>query len=151
MVRALTSIDVAASVDASSLEPGVGTNCALEVREATPADRPAAAIWRKRRRDRLRPGSAFPREFTPGSGVQPAARCGCGRRGPMSLAEQFGELFGDGATKLLGIHDRDRAAVVARDIVADTDGDQFDRRTRFDFLDDVAQMPLEVIAGIDRQ
>ena len=47
----------------------------------------------------------------------------------MRLAEQFGELFGDGAAEFLGIDDGDRAAVVARDVVTDTDRDQLDRRT----------------------
>ena len=67
------------------------------------------------------------------------------------LGEQFGELFGHRAAELLGIDDGDRAPVIARDVVADADRDQLDRRARLDFLDDVAQMPLEIIAGIDRQ
>ena len=67
------------------------------------------------------------------------------------LLEQFGELLGHGAAKLLGIDDGDGAAVVARHVVADADGDQLDRRARLDLLDDLAQMPLEIVAGIDRQ
>src|SRR6267378_1934860 len=79
----------------------------------------------------------------------PAAR----RRGhnPMGLAEQLGQLFGDRATEFFGIYDGDRATIVARDVVTDADRDQFDRRAGLDFLDDVAQMALQIIAGIDRQ
>ncbi len=76
---------------------------------------------------------------------------GSRRRGALGLAEQFGELLGHGAAELLGIDDGDRTAVVARDVVADADGDQFDRRAGLDLLDDAAQVPLEIIAGIDRQ
>ena len=43
------------------------------------------------------------------------------------FVEQFGELFGHDAAKLFGVHDRHRAPVVARHIVTDADGDQFDR------------------------
>src|SRR5260370_11104228 len=82
--------------------------------------------------------------------MQSAAVAGCGGRHAMGLAEQFGELFGDGAAKLFGVDDGDGAAVVARDVVADADRDQFDRRAGLDLLDDMAQMALEVIAGIDR-
>src|SRR6266567_754236 len=55
------------------------------------------------------------------------------------------------AAEVFGIHDGDRAAIVARDVVTDADRDQFDRRAGLDFLDDVAQMALQIIAGIDRQ
>src|SRR2546430_4686801 len=84
--------------------------------------------------------------------MQPApvmARC-CGDW-PMRLAEQFGELFGDGAAELFGVDDGDGAAIVARDVVADADRDQLDWRAGLDLLDDVAQMALQVVAGIDRQ
>ena len=69
----------------------------------------------------------------------------------MGLAEQFGELFGDGAAELFGVDNGDRTAIVARDIMTDADRDQFDRRAGFDFLDDITQMALQIIAGIDRQ
>src|SRR5580700_305322 len=82
--------------------------------------------------------------------MQFAPRAGRRRRA-MGLAEQLGELFGDGAAEFLGIHDGDRAAIIARDVVADADRDQLDRRAGLDFLDDVAQMTLQVVAGIDRQ
>src|SRR5687767_5614092 len=74
-----------------------------------------------------------------------------GRRGAVSLAEQFGKLLGDGAAEFLGIDDGYRTAIIARVVVTDADRDQFDRRAGLDLLDDVAQVPLEVVAGIDRQ
>jgi hypothetical protein len=51
----------------------------------------------------------------------------------------------------LGVDDGDGAAVVARHVVADADGDQLDRRAGLDLVDDVAQVPLEIVAGVDRQ
>ena len=84
------------------------------------------------------------------SRVQPpphAAR----RLGRGTFLEQLGELLGHRAAELLGIHDGDGAAVVARHVVADADGDQLDRRAGLDVLDDPAQVPLEVVAGVDRQ
>src|ERR1700682_1522447 len=74
-----------------------------------------------------------------------------GGHSAMGLAEQLGELFGDGAAEFLGIDDGDGAAVITRDVVTAADRDQFDRRAGLDFLDDMAQMALQVIAGIDRQ
>src|SRR3984957_8539363 len=35
--------------------------------------------------------------------------------------------------------------------MANADGDELDRRARFDFLDDIAQVGLQIIAGIDRE
>ena len=67
------------------------------------------------------------------------------------LVEQLGELLHHRAAELLGVDDGDGAAVVARHVVADADGDQLDRRARLDPVDDVAQVALEVVAGIDRQ
>src|SRR3954471_5702228 len=83
------------------------------------------------------------------SGMQAARPTARRRRGAMGLAEEFGELFGDRATEFLGIDDGHCAAIVTRDVVTNADRDQFDRRTDLDLLDDVAQMPLEIIAGID--
>src|ERR1700722_5328172 len=74
-----------------------------------------------------------------------------GGRDPMGLAEQLCELFGDGGAEVFGIYDSDGAAIVTRNVMTDADRDQFDRRAGLDLLDDMAQMPLEVIAGIDRQ
>src|SRR3989304_227730 len=44
------------------------------------------------------------------------------------LLEQFGQLLGHGAAELLGIDDGDGAAIIARDVMADADGDQLPRR-----------------------
>src|SRR4051794_6498505 len=104
---------------------------------------PAAAYFKRRRR---------PIGVRMLSRMQPARPVMTrGGRRAVGLAEQFGEFLGDGAAEFLGIDDGDRTAVVARDVVTDADRDQFDRRTGLDLLDDVAQMPLEVIARIDRQ
>src|SRR5437764_11765215 len=50
----------------------------------------------------------------------------------VGLAEQFGELFGNRAAEFFGVDDGHRTAVVARDVVADADRDQLDRRTGLD-------------------
>src|SRR3954469_12924998 len=83
--------------------------------------------------------------------VQPARPLRRRRRRAMRFAEQFGELFGDGPAEFLRVDDGHCAPIVARHVVADTDRDQFDRRTGLDLLDDMAQMTLEIVAGIDRQ
>src|SRR5262249_42888076 len=67
------------------------------------------------------------------------------------LVEQRGELLHHGAAQLVGIDDRDGAAVVAGHVVADADGDQLDRRARLDPVDDVAQVALQVVARVHRQ
>src|SRR5262249_33477521 len=67
------------------------------------------------------------------------------------LAEKFGQLLGDGAAELFGVDDGHRAAVVARDVMADADRDQFHRRAGLDLFDDVAEVTFQIIAGIDRQ
>ena len=69
----------------------------------------------------------------------------------MRFSEKLRQLFGDRTAKLFRIHNRDCPAIVARHIMADADSDQFDRRAGFDFLDNMAQMPLEIITRIDRQ
>ena len=56
------------------------------------------------------------------------------------LVEEFGELLGHGAAQLLGIDDGHGALVVARDVMADADGDELDRRAVLDVDDDLAQM-----------
>src|SRR5690242_18856735 len=67
------------------------------------------------------------------------------------FVEQGGELLHHRATELVGVDDGDGTAIVARDIVADADRDQLDGGSRFDPVDDVAQVALEIVAGIDRQ
>src|SRR5579859_1211278 len=154
MELALTSIDTGAGLELSSDWPGEtggGTNCALATLDAAAADKPAAASCRKARREPRKSGSGLPRRITRKSGVQPAPRSCRGRRGPVGLAEQFGQFLGDGAAKFFGVHNGDRAAIIARDVMADADGDQLDRRTRLDFLDNVTQVPLQIVARIDRQ
>src|ERR1700730_13296571 len=144
--RALTSIETGALTEnlsgAIGFDGGSVACCAGARPGIAIVETPAAVNLRRRRRLRrvrmnLRMQSA------------PGARPG--RRGALGLAEQLGELFGDGAAEFLGIDDGDRATIIARDVVTDADRDQFDRRTGLDFLDDVAQMALQVIAGIDRQ
>src|SRR5262245_59996845 len=65
--------------------------------------------------------------------------------------EQARKLFGHCPTKLLGIDNGYGTAIVTRDVVTDTDSDQLDWRARFDFLDDPAQMAVEIVARIDRE
>src|SRR6202035_5661204 len=137
--RALTSIATGAVTECSSGGSGFGggcvAGCARAIAGIASAESPAAVDVRKRRRLKamritLRMQSAPP-------AGRPGARA-------MGLAEQLGELFGDGAAEFLGVHDGHRAAIVARDVVDDADRDQFDRRAGLDFLDDVAQMALQI-------
>src|SRR5437899_2624686 len=93
--------------------------------------------------DRAR-GSSF---ISSRSGMQAPPATG-GLRA-MSLAEELGELFGDRAAEFLGVDNGHGAAIVARDVVADADRDQLDRRAGLDLLDDVAQVPFQIVAGID--
>src|SRR5690348_14303142 len=141
--RALTSIETGAVTEYSSgLYFGGGRNavCAVARFGSASPRNPAAAVVSKRRR--LNRGIM-------GSGMQTPPATGRWRR--IRLAEQLGELFGDRAAEFLGIDDGHRAAIVARHVMADADRDQLDRRAGLDFLDDVAQMALQIIAGIDRQ
>src|SRR5258706_625558 len=144
--RAWTSIARGAAAEDSSGAARSGGACVANCARAMPGsaanESPAAVNLRPRRR--LMGTRMLLR-------VQPAPVAARGRDVSMSLVEQFGELFGDGAAELFGVDDGDGAAIVARDVVADADRDQFDRRAGLDLLDDVAQMALQVIAGIDRQ
>src|SRR3954452_5293874 len=144
--RALTSIETGAFSEYSSatngLRAGWAASCAVAKSGSAANESPAAVDFRKWRRLALSPMS---------SGMQSAPLAAGGRRNAMSLAEQLGEFLGDGAAEFLGIDDGDRAAIIAGDIVTDADRDQLDRRAGLDFLDDMAQMTLQVIAGIDRQ
>src|ERR1700730_6398990 len=121
---ALTSIETGAASECSSGGSGFGggwvASCARATWGIVSVESPAAVDVRKRRRLRA------PRIFLR---VQSAPLAGCCGRHAMGLAEQFGELFGDGAAEFFGVHDGDGAAVVARDGVADADRDQFDRLT----------------------
>src|SRR6202011_4581900 len=143
--RALTSIGAGAVTECSSSAARFGgwvASCARALPGSAASESPAAAKFRKRRRVL---GARML------SRMQSAAAARRGGRRAVGLAEQFGKLLGDGAAELFGVDNRDGAAVVAGDVVADADRDQFDRRAGLDFLDDVAQMALQIIAGIDRQ
>src|SRR5215212_555037 len=144
--RALTSIETGAVSEYSSATTGLGggsvASCARPTSGIAANESPAAVDFRKRRREMA---------LRILSGMQSAALGSHRWRGTMGLAEQLGEFFGNRAAEFFGIHDGDRAAIVARDVVADTDRDQFDRRAGIDFLDDVAQVTLQVVAGIDRE
>ena len=62
--------------------------------------------------------------------------------------EQLGELLDHRAGELLRVHDGHGAVVIAGHVMADADGDQFDRRTLLDPFDDLPQMPLEIGTAI---
>src|SRR5580700_11195568 len=161
--RAFTSIETGAATENSSGATGFAggcvASCARAMSDIAIVENPAAVDVRKRRRERLRCLSRLMarRQSLSAMGhlvalrMQPAPGAGPGGRSAAGFAEQLGQLFGDRAAEFLGIHDGDRAAIVARDIVTDADRDQLDRRAGLDFLDDMAQVPLEIIAGIDRQ
>src|SRR3954451_6418448 len=140
--RASTSIDTGAVTEYSSglyFGGGCTALCARSGATSAAVKIPAAVDARK------------PRRLTGWrmcSGMQASAAAGwCTLR----LAEQFGELLGNRAAEFLGIDDGNGTSIVARDVVADADRDQFDRRAGFDLLDDLAQMPFEIIAGVDRK
>src|SRR5581483_1289333 len=146
--RAFTAIATGSVTECSWMAADLADSWVAACASAKPgpdaAESPAADISRNRRRESLlltslRVQAARPRWRRSG-------RWGC-----MRLTEQLGELFSEGAAELLGIHDRDRAAIIARHIMTNADRDQLDRRARLDLLDDMAQVPLEIVAGIDRQ
>src|SRR5262245_4330799 len=143
--RAFTSIETGSVTEFSSVFARFGGGCTAVCAHArsgnTCATNPAAAACskpRRLRREIMRSGMQAPPATT-------------GRLRGVGLAEQLGELFGDGAAEFLGIDDGHRAAIVARDVVADADRDQFDRRAGLDLFDDVTQMAFEIIARVDRQ
>src|SRR4051794_33404440 len=115
--RAFTSIETGSVTEYSSVFARFGGGCTAVCANAGTgsATNPAAAPARKRRR--------FTRAIMR-SGMQASPAARGGRR--TGLAEELGELFGDGAAEFLGVDDGYRAAVVARDIVADADRDQLD-------------------------
>src|SRR5258705_10927505 len=117
---------------------------------------PGCATWRRPGISRFRlrsfhsrPGMTIKNAIA--LGMQSAPVAAGGGYVSMSLVEQFGELFGDGAAELFGVDDGDGAAIVARDVVANADRDQLDRRAGLDLLVGIAQMGPQVVAGIDRQ
>src|SRR5687768_6073252 len=60
----------------------------------------------------------------------------CGSLG----VEQRSQLFDDRPAELFDIHDRHGARVIARDVVADADRDEFDGRLALDPADHLAQV-----------
>jgi len=65
--------------------------------------------------------------------------------------KQLDELFGHRASKLGSVRNRHGALVVACHVVTDAYGNEFDRRMRFDLVDDLAEMLLEIASGVDRK
>ena len=74
-----------------------------------------------------------------------------GGRSILRLAEQFGELFGDGAAEFFRIDDGDGAALMARDVVAAADGRQLDGGFFLYVRDHLAEMLFQIITGIHRE
>ena len=77
----------------------------------------------------------------------------CRRTGPGGdgvFVEQLGQLLHHRAAEFLRINDRHRTAVVARDIVADADGDQLHLLAVLDVADHFAQVLFKVVAGVHR-
>src|SRR5690606_15072746 len=74
---------------------------------------------------------------------------GVTRDGRCSLhLEQPGQLLDDRPAELLHVHDRHRAFVVARHVVADADRDELDRALLLDPLDHLAEVRLEVASRV---
>jgi len=65
--------------------------------------------------------------------------------------KQIDQLLGHGAAKLLRIHDGHRLAIIARHVMADADGGEFDAGAGFDLFDHAPQMLFQVVARIHRQ
>lgn len=79
-----------------------------------------------------------------GAGV--AAATGGSFVGFMLLFKKLDEFFCHRTSKLRSIGNGDGALVVARYVVANADGNQFDRRVIFDLVNDLAQVLFEVAA-----
>ncbi len=62
------------------------------------------------------------------------------------LREQLRQLFGHDAAEFLSVDDGHRAPVVARDVVADADGDELERHLRWVIEDIETRSPVELIA-----
>src|SRR5258705_7024580 len=119
--RAFTSIATGAVTEYSSgLYFGGRSNavCAGANCGSATAETPATVDFRKRRR---LIGERMPLRM---QSLRPAGR----PRDPVGLAEQFGEFLGDGAAEFFGIDDGYRAAIIARDVVADADLDLLHQR-----------------------
>ena len=71
------------------------------------------------------------------SGDASGAPCGI-------LVEQVGELADDGTAKLVDIGDCHRPPVIARHVMADTDGEKLDRRAVLDIGNHFAKMLFKI-------
>src|SRR5688572_3449744 len=87
-------------------------------------------------------------------------RIGCSTRrmagqpsssGDRMLVEKLGQLLCHGAAKFLCVHDGHCPAIIAGDIVADADRDQFDGRSPFNVGNDLAQVTLQIVSRVDRK
>ena len=69
--------------------------------------------------------------------------------GAAVLVEELGEAFEHDAAQLLGVDNRDGAAVIAGHVVTDADCGQFHFAEALDVVDHFAQVLFEVVAGVD--
>ncbi len=67
--------------------------------------------------------------------------------GRIVFIEQGRQFIHDRAAQLLGVNQRDGATVIARDVMADADGQQLYRRHRLNPCDRVAQMPFQIVGS----
>ena len=67
----------------------------------------------------------------------------------LSVAPSTMDLIG-AELELIDVHDGDGPAVIAGHVVADPNGDDFDRRLRLNIVDDVPQMAFQVVARVHR-
>src|SRR3546814_18950378 len=60
------------------------------------------------------------------------------------FVKKAGQLLHHGPAKLFGVHDRHRAPIIARDIMADANGDELHGRAVFDPFDNLPHMTLQI-------
>ncbi len=66
-----------------------------------------------------------------------------------AIREKFRQFFGHCPAKFLSVDYRQRPTIIARDVVADTDRNEFDRGSQFHVFDFLTQMALKIVPGID--
>src|SRR3546814_5237333 len=71
--------------------------------------------------------------------------------GDETVVKKAGQLLHPGPAKLFGVHDRHRAPIIARDIMADANGDELHGRAVFDPFDNLPQMTLQIGAAVNGQ
>uniref|UniRef100_A0A0N5A5N4 LigA n=1 Tax=Parastrongyloides trichosuri TaxID=131310 RepID=A0A0N5A5N4_PARTI len=121
-------------------------------RPASP-DRPAGSNRPRAPSRRPRPGRGRSGRRHRGGDSRRALVRGPSRPGADSLGlglEQLGQLFGHGARQLLDVDDGQGAAIPAGHVVADADGQQFDRAARLDLLDHLTQVLVQIEGRIGR-